>query len=69
MEVTQCFKCCMFGHVSKYCKHDASCYKCRGHHDGKDYTNESWNCINCEKVKVAVGDRKHGARDMRKKKE
>lgn len=46
-----CFKCCLYGHVSKYCKVEKSvCYKCAGEHDGKDCKSDKIECANCKRV-------------------
>lgn len=34
-EVAVCYACCRYGHVAKHCKHEHTCYKCGGKHEGK----------------------------------
>ncbi|CAH0564891.1 unnamed protein product [Brassicogethes aeneus] len=46
-----CFKCCGFGHVSKYCTGKDCCHKCGEEHARKDCTKDDWKCPNCNKMK------------------
>lgn len=56
-----CFRCCIYGHVQKYCKAETPiCYKCAGDHDGKDCRSERKECANCKKGDIEPRD--HTAR-------
>lgn len=61
LNLAQCFKCCGFGHVSKYCSQEECCFKCGGKHSGINCI-EALNCPNCTKMKIA--NRNHSARDQ-----
>lgn len=57
-----CYKCCLFGHVSKYCLGELCCHKCGGNHEGKSCPqNTTLDCPNCKRLKLK--DRIHTARD------
>lgn len=58
-----CYKCCRYGHVAKYCEHEASCYNCGGKHEGNNCEERNMNCINCEYAEIEY--RTHDARDIR----
>ena len=53
--VTQCFKCQMFGHSSKYCNLKARCVRCSGEHSAQqcDRKNVALKCANCGEAHVA----------------
>lgn len=58
-----CFKCCGFGHVTKYCTEKVCCHKCGGEHLGKDCnTEQDLKCPNCTKMKY--NEKQHTARDV-----
>lgn len=59
--VALCFKCCLFGHVSKYCTAKECCYKCGEAHNVTECTATVNNCPNCSKLKLS--DRNHTARN------
>lgn len=62
--VAICFKCCNFGHVSKYCKSPECCHKCGGSHHPKNCSEETnLDCPNCKRLRLV--DRKHSARDQK----
>lgn len=57
IEVTRCFKCCGFHHISRYCKGKEVCSKCAGDHPSKSCTSLALCCINClsaSKVKADI---------------
>lgn len=47
LPLTLCFKCCRFGHVSKYCKSEDVCFKCSGKHSAQNCEANIYKCINC----------------------
>lgn len=59
--VVMCYKCCLFGHVSKYCKGTECCYKCGEAHSASVCNKSVYNCVNCSKLKLT--NRDHSARD------
>lgn len=60
--VAMCFKCCLFGHVAKYCKSDVECcHKCGGNHKATECTISTLDCPNCKRSNLA--DRNHSARN------
>lgn len=46
-EVTQCYKCMGFGHISTNCHHLEKCMKCSGTHPIKECEVEEMLCANC----------------------
>lgn len=59
--VAQCFKCCGFNHVKKFCDQTTeTCHKCGGNHEARS-CNSSLDCVNCKRMRIS--DRKHSARD------
>ncbi|KAJ8945531.1 hypothetical protein NQ318_020376 [Aromia moschata] len=57
-----CFKCCGYGHVTKYCTVTKStCYVCGGEHDESQCSGQEVECTNCKRLKLEP--RKHSARD------
>ncbi|CAH1107400.1 unnamed protein product [Psylliodes chrysocephalus] len=61
-QVALCFRCCRYGHVSKYCRETTpTCYKCGDGHDGNACDKDNYNCINCERLRLQP--RGHQARD------
>lgn len=61
INLAMCFKCCGFGHVSKYCQGDETCYKCAGTHSAKECKVTEYKCPNCQKLKLS--NLNHTARD------
>lgn len=59
--LAQCFKCCGFGHVSKYCKGKQCCHKCGKEHYVSDCNEVVLRCPNCTKLKL--NNVNHSARD------
>ncbi|XP_023219416.1 uncharacterized protein LOC111621492 [Centruroides sculpturatus] len=52
--ITQCFKCCGYGHISTLCTQErATCSQCGGQHHFKDCPNKNTTaeCTNCKKNK------------------
>jgi hypothetical protein len=45
--ITQCFKCCDWGHTSVVCGKQAKCGQCAGQHSTRDCKQESTSCANC----------------------
>lgn len=60
--ITMCYRCCRFGHITKFCNEKEICYKCSGAHDGRDCREGTKKCINC--FRMYGRNREHGARDM-----
>ncbi|CAH1107117.1 unnamed protein product [Psylliodes chrysocephalus] len=61
-QIALCFRCCKYGHVSKYCKETTpTCYRCGDGHDGNTCNKDIYNCINCERLRLTP--RGHQARD------
>jgi len=60
-QLALCFKCCGYGHVSKYCKWDDVCYKCSGKHSAKECETTNFRCINC--TQMGYKEVSHTARD------
>lgn len=58
-----CYRCCSFGHVSKYCNEKQCCHKCSEEHAAKDCTRTNFKCPNCIKMKYNEKDCQHSARD------
>jgi hypothetical protein len=53
VQITRCFNCNGFGHISANCvKNEKSCGICGHNHDTKDCnaSNESKFCVNCDKI-------------------
>lgn len=60
--VAMCYKCCLFGHVAKYCKSALSCHKCGGTHEANLCPeNTPLDCPNCKRLNLR--NRIHSARD------
>lgn len=59
--VAFCFRCCLFGHVSKYCTGKECCYKCGEAHNVTKCEATVNNCPSCSKLKL--DNRNHTARD------
>ncbi|CAH1107379.1 unnamed protein product [Psylliodes chrysocephalus] len=56
------FRCCRYGHVSKYCRETTpTCYRYGDGHDGNTCNKDIYNCINCERLRLTP--RGHQARD------
>ena len=60
--LAMCFKCCGFGHVSKYCKEKETCHKCGDEHVSIDCNIDKYKCPNCQKLKLT--EINHSARDL-----
>lgn len=58
--VSMCYKCCRFGHITKFCKEKEECYNCSGVHDARTCKSEIKKCVNCLKMFGKVCD--HSAR-------
>lgn len=52
-QVTQCYKCLKFGHISVNCNRIQVCLNCAGNHTVKDCVNETPKCSNCKKAHPA----------------
>ena len=62
--IAMCYKCGLFGHVSKYCKGEVCCLKCGGKHESNQCPiNTQLNCPNCKRWNLK--DRAHTARDLK----
>ena len=48
--VKQCYKCCRYGHISKFCRNKVCCSKCGGDHSFKDCQTQKTECTNCTHV-------------------
>jgi hypothetical protein len=48
-QVTQCYKCLKFGHISVNCNRAQKCLICAGNHMVKDCVNDTTKCSNCDK--------------------
>lgn len=46
-EITQCYRCMLFGHIGKNCRRKEKCVKCGGEHPIKDCTVDTVSCSNC----------------------
>ena len=55
----QCFKCQMFGHMSKDCRNEDVCGKCCGKHPTKGCNSDTLKCISCKNKKYE--DQNHPA--------
>lgn len=51
-DMPQCFKCCKYGHVAKFCREDPQCYKCGGTHEGKTCKRDTYKCVHCVERKL-----------------
>lgn len=52
LEVTRCFKCCVFNHKAADCKAEReTCPICSGEHNVKQCQAKGEKCINCERIK------------------
>lgn len=60
--LAMCFKCCRFGHITKYCNNKESCHKCAGDHDGRECEKNERRCVNC--WRVFGKNASHSARDQ-----
>lgn len=47
VEVTRCYNCCGYNHISNNCKSKRVCPRCTGDHLVKDCTSHALKCINC----------------------
>lgn len=47
VNVTRCFNCQEFGHISRFCKKATLCGKCSGEHKTDECQSESGKCVNC----------------------
>lgn len=47
VNVTRCFNCQEFGHISRYCKNPTLCGKCSSEHKTNDCQSEGNKCVNC----------------------
>lgn len=52
-DVTQCFRCMQFGHISKNCHRVEKCLKCAGPHSVKECVVETVLCANCNEEHMA----------------
>ena len=48
--VVRCYKCLLYGHISKYCRGKQMCSHCTGEHNVKDCNkkDQQATCINCK---------------------
>lgn len=59
--LAQCFKCCSFGHVSKFCSEKQCCHKCGKEHSATDCSEAVLRCPNC--IRLKLNNLNHSARD------
>lgn len=45
--VIQCYKCAAFGHFSRDCEGQETCFKCGSNHKTADCESEEMKCVNC----------------------
>lgn len=48
ISIAICFKCCIYGHVAKYCTYATKCFRCGQEHEGRSCNSQSTKCVNCE---------------------
>ena len=60
--VLMCYKCCLFGHISKYCKAIDCCHKCGGAHKSTECSVNTFDCPNCKRSNLS--ERNHSARNL-----
>lgn len=63
IDVSQCFKCCKFGHIARTCQLDIKCHYCGLGHDGRECKSDIYDCINCKLSRLPPHERNHHARD------
>lgn len=51
LEVTRCFKCQSYGHITKVCPAETStCGQCAAEHDTRECKSIIKSCVNCKKL-------------------
>lgn len=47
IDVTRCYNCCGYHHISANCKSKTVCPRCSGDHSVRDCSSETLKCVNC----------------------
>ena len=56
IEITRCYNCCGYHHISAKCKLKAVCPKCSGDHPVKECSSAVLKCVNCFGARNAMPD-------------
>lgn len=65
-EIGVCFRCSRYGHTGSRCREAKCCYRCGSEHEGRECEKDvEWDCANCKRAGVAIGERSHMAVDKR----